>query len=154
MANLYEINEQLTALVDEETGEIADFAAFEALRIERDEKLESLALWIKNLKADAEMYKAEKQAFEEKQRRAEHRMESLKSYLSEFLGGEKFKTARVECSFRRSESVNVTDVSRLASEYLRYDEPTADKIAIKSALKAGKEVAGAELVSKLSLSVK
>lgn len=154
MSELYEINERITALVDEETGEISDFEAFDRLQIERNEKLENIALWIKNLKADAEMYKSEKQAFEEKQRRAERRAEGLKNYLSEFLSGEKFKTARVECSFRRSESVSVTDISQLASEYLRYADPTADKTAIKTAIKSGKEVTGAELVSKLSLCIK
>lgn len=154
MAELYEIDERMTALVDEETGEISDFGAFESLQLERSEKLENIALWIKNLKSDAESYKAEKQAFEEKQRRAERRAEGLKNYLSAFLSGEKFKTPRVECTFRKSESISVTDISQLASEYLRYAEPTADKTAIKSAIKSGKEVTGAELISKLSLCIK
>lgn len=154
MANLYDIDDRITSLVDEETGEISDFEAFDRLQIERSEKIENIALWIKNLKADAEMYKAEKQAFEEKQRKAERRAERLKNYLSTFLSGEKFKTPLVECSFRRSESVSVTDVSQLASEYLRYAEPIADKTAIKTAIKSGKEVTGAELVGKLSLYIK
>ena len=54
MATLYEIDESIKALIDEETGEIADFEAFEALNLERDAKLENIALYIKDLKADAE----------------------------------------------------------------------------------------------------
>lgn len=154
MANLYEINENILALIDEETGEIADYEAFAALQLEREEKIENTALWIKNLKADAEMYKAEKQAFEEKQKRAERRAENLKNYLASFLEGEKFKTAKVDCSFRKSESVNVTDISQLPSEFLKYSEPTADKTAIKAAIKEGKEIAGAELVVKNNLLIK
>lgn len=154
MANLYEINESLTALIDEETGEILDFEAFEALSLERETKLENIALWIKNLNADAAMYKAEKQAFEEKQKRAERKAESLKTYLSTFLNGEKFKTARVDCFFKKSESVNVIDMSRLPSEFLKYSEPTADKTAIKAAIKEGKEVAGAEILVKNNLQIK
>lgn len=154
MANLYEINESLTALIDEETGEILDFEAFETLSLERETKLENIALWIKNLNADAAMYKAEKQAFEEKQKRAERKAESLKTYLSTFLNGEKFKTARVDCFFKKSESVNVIDMSQLPSEFLKYSEPTADKTAIKAAIKEGKEVAGAEILVKNNLQIK
>lgn len=154
MANLYEINESLTALIDEETGEILDFEAFEALSLERETKLENIALWIKNLNADAATYKAEKQAFEEKQKRAERKAESLKTYLSTFLNGEKFKTARVDCFFKKSESVNVIDMSQLPSEFLKYSEPTADKTAIKAAIKEGKEVAGAEILVKNNLQIK
>lgn len=154
MANLYEINESLTALIDEETGEILDFEAFEALSLERETKLENIALWIKNLNADAAMYKAEKQAFEEKQKRAERKAESLKTYLSTFLNGEKFKTARVDCFFKKSESVNIINVSQLSVLYFKYPEPIPDKIAIKAAIKEGKEVAGAEILVKNNLQIK
>lgn len=154
MASLYEINESIMSLVDEETGEITDIEALNTLQIERDTKIENIALWIKNLKADAEMFKAEKQAFDEKQKRAEKKAENLKEYLSGVLCGQKFKTGRVDCSFRSSESVNVTDISVIPTEYLRFAEPTADKTAIKAAIKAGKEIAGAEIVSKRSLIVK
>ena len=49
---LYEIDSRLEALVDPETGEIADFETFEALDMERNRKLENMACWIKNMKAD------------------------------------------------------------------------------------------------------
>ena len=68
--------------------------------------------------------------------------------------GEKFKTARVNCSFRNSESVNVLDLSRIPSEYLRQAEPTADEIAIKAALQSGKTVEGAEIVTNTSVIIK
>lgn len=154
MATLYEINDSIMSLIDEETGEITDIEALNALQIERDTKIENIALWIKNLKADVEMFKAEKQAFEEKQRRAEKKAESLKNYLIGALDGQKFKTARVECSYRSSESVNVTDITIIPTEYLRFAEPTADKTAIKAAIKAGKEIAGAEIVTKSNLLIK
>jgi len=154
MATLYEINENIMALIDEETGEITDIEALNALQIERDTKLENIALWVKNLKADAEMFKAEKQAFEEKQKRAEKKAESLRNYLTNVLGGQKFSTARVSCSFCPSESVNVTDMSALPEEYKRYAEPTPDKTAIKAAIKSGKEIAGAEIITRQNLLIK
>lgn len=154
MADLYEIDRNLTSLVDEETGEILDFEAFEQLQLERDKKLENIALWIKNLKADVEKFKAEKKNFEDKIERAENKTESLKNYLSTFLGGEKFKTARVSCSFRETESVDVTDIGVIPDKYLRYSEPTANKPAIKAAIKGGKEISGAQLIKKSSLIIK
>lgn len=154
MANLYEIDERITALIDEETGEINNFEEFERLQLDRDSKLENIALLVKNLKADAEMYKAEKAAFAEKQQRAEKNAERWKTYLTEALSGQKFKTARVDCSFRASESVNIMDISQLPSEYLKYAEPTADKVALKAAIKSGKEISGAEIVSNSNLIIK
>lgn len=154
MSRLYEIDEQITALIDEETGEIINPELFEQLQLERGEKLESIALWIKDLKADAEALKAEKLAFGERQKRTEKKIESLKSLLSQALGGEKFKTTLVECSFRRSEEVQVDDVYNLPEEYLRYKDPEPDKTALKAAIKEGKEIAGATLVSKLNLLIK
>ena len=49
---------------------------------------------------------------------------------------------------------NVIDMSRLPSEFLKYSEPTADKTAIKAAIKEGKEVAGAEILVKNNLQIK
>lgn len=154
MANLYEIDRKITSLVDEETGEILDFEAFEQLQLELETKKENIALWCKNLRADIEMFKAEKKLFEDKIERAEKKMEGLKNYLLTFLDGEKFKTARVSCSFRETESVDVTDISDIPNRYLKYSEPTVDKLAIKAAIKGGKEISGARIVKKSSLIIK
>lgn len=152
MASLYEIDRRILALVDEETGEITDFEQLDKLQLERDDKIENIALWIKNLKSDEESYKAEKQAFEERQ--AKQKRESLERYLSAALNGEKFKTAKVECSFRKSQRVEVDDVASLPDEFLKYKDPEADKTAIKEAIKEGKEIAGARLVTALNLQIK
>ena len=45
---LYEIDSSLMSLVDEETGEILDKEAFDAVVMERDTKIENVALWVKN----------------------------------------------------------------------------------------------------------
>ena len=151
---LYEIDEAILSCIDADTGEILDADKLNALQIEREKKLENVALWIKNLTSDAEALKAEKQAFAERQKAAESKAESLKKWLTEALAGEKFKTTKVAVSFRKTKSVQVADIWQLDESYVKYAEPTADKAAIKKAIEAGQEVAGATLVENVSISVK
>lgn len=113
--NLYEINSQIMAAfeaaVDMETGEIINEAAYEALnglQMEREEKIEGILLWIKNLTADANALKREKQAFADRQAAAERKAESLKRYVADALAGEKFQTERVSVTWRKSEAAEFT----------------------------------------------
>lgn len=151
---LYEIDQKLLDCIDFETGEIINAEKLTELTMERDEKVEKVALWIKELKAEAEALKAEKQSFADRQRAAENKIESLKKWLTDALNGEKFKTTKVAVSFRKTKSVDVPDIFALDENYVKYSEPTADKAAIKKAIEAGQEVAGATLVENVSISVK
>ena len=151
---LYEIDEAIMSCIDEETGEIIDSEKLDKLQMERDKKIENVACWIKDLKAEAEALKAEKQAFAERQKVAENKMESLKKWLAYALNGEKFKTVRASVSFRTTDKVEIADIYKLDENYLRYKEPEADKDAIKKAIKAGQEVAGVTLVKNTSVIIK
>lgn len=152
--NLFEIENEIMNCWDQETGEILDSDRLDQLEMERDTKIENIALYIKNLTADAEALKAEKQSFAERQKAAENKVESLKKYLATYLAGQKFSTPRVAISFRKTSSVNVTDISQLPEEFLEFADPMPDKTAIKAAIKAGTSVAGAEIVEGKSMSIK
>lgn len=154
MASLYEIDEQIMACVDFETGEIIDEEKLQALQLEFNQKVEGIALWIKNLVAEAKMVKEEKDSLAARQKACENKAESLKKYLGQALGGEKFKTSKVSISYRKSESVEVEDISLLDDDYLKYKEPEADKTKIKAALKNGLELKGVTLVEKNNIQVK
>ena len=151
---LYEIDEAIMACIDAETGEIIDADKLDKLTMERDAKIENVALWIKDLKAEAEALKAEKMAFAERQRVAENKVESLKRYLAYALDGQAFKSTRASVSFRTTDKVEIDDIYNLDENYLRYKEPEADKEAIKKAIKAGQTVAGATLVKSTSVIIK
>ena len=70
MANLWEIDAHIMqACIDTETGEVIDEELLNKLSLERDQKIENIAKWIKNLEADAEAYKQQKTVFAEKQKR-------------------------------------------------------------------------------------
>ena len=149
---LYEIQDNIRRAIeqgfDEETGEIFDASDLEALQIQRDEKIENIALYIKDLKAEAEAIKTEKMNLTKRQQTAENHAESLKRYLTKCLDGEKFKTARVAISYRKSETVEFIDgfdINLLPDQYQRKRDPEADKTALKDALKEGKEIYGVYL---------
>lgn len=148
MATLYELTAALAAFdfeIDEETGEILNADELDELEIERDEKVENLALWIKNLASDAEAYKREKDSFAKKEQAAKKKIESLKNYLTLNLSGEKFKTDRVTISWRKSETVEVTDPGKVPEGWFIPQEPKLDKAGLKSALKDGEQIPGVEL---------
>ena len=151
---LYEIDQAIMDCIDMETGEIINEELLNDLQMERDTKIENVALWIKELKAEAEALKAEKMAFAERQKVAENKMESLKKWLAYALNGEKFKTVRASVTFRTTDKVEIADIYKLDENYLRYKKPEADKDAIKKAIKAGQEVAGATLVPSTSVIIK
>ena len=151
--NLYEIDQAIMDAIDPETGEIID-EAFDSLVMTRNQKLENIGLYIKNLEADAAAFKAEKEAFAERQKAAENKAASLKRYLSDFLAGQKFETLRVKVSFRKSESLEVSEEAKIPEEFLRYKEPEINKADLKKAVKAGLVLEGVQLVEKQNISIK
>ena len=152
MRDLYDIDSWIYACIDEETGEITDPEAFEQISLERDKKIENIVLYVKNLRAEAEMYKAEKEAFAARQEQAERRAESLMKYLSAVLDGEPFETARCACLWRKSTAVEV-DETKLPKKYMVYT-PKPDKRAIRDAITAGIKVKGAQIVERNNLRIK
>lgn len=154
MASLYEINEEILNCVDMETGEIIDVERLSQLQMAFDDKVEGIALWIKDLLSDAAAIKAEKDKLADRQRVCENKAKRLKEYLSGFLGGQKFKTPRVAISYRPSKSVDVLDLSKLPEKYLKYADPTVDKTMVRKALESGIELEGVALVEKQNIQIK
>lgn len=154
MATLYEINEAILSCIDLESGEIIDESALEALQMLRDEKLENVGLWIKNLVAESSALAAEIKTLMERKRYKENKTESLMAYLASALHGERFETSRVVVSWRKSESVNIAEGAVLPEEYLVPVEPRPDKTLLKKDLKEGVEINGVELISKQNIQIK
>lgn len=153
MATLYEINKDLADCIDAETGEIVDVDKYESLGMAREEKIENILLWIKNLRADAEMYKAEAKSFSDKQKSAENKADNLQGWMEKELGGQKFKTNRVQVTYRRSESVKIDDDAKLPEAFVRVKaEP--NKAELKRFLKQGGKVEGVRLEQRTRMSIK
>ena len=88
---LYDIDAQIAALedaaeddmlIDEETGELISVAqALDALRMERDEKIENVACWVKNLCAEADAIRDEEDRLVKRRKAAETKAANLKAWL-------------------------------------------------------------------------
>ena len=155
MSSLYEIDNGILECLDIETGEIIDPERLESLQMERSQKIENVACWIKNLQADSLAYAAEMNAFAERKRKADAKAESLKKWLTMALDGQKFNSAKCEVSFRRSEKVEIVDKAIIPKKYLvKKVEFQPDKNAIKEVLKTGKPVKGCELVENNNAQIK
>ncbi len=156
---LYDINDQIKKAIelgfDPETGEILDASALEQLQIDRNEKIENICLYIKDLKAESAAIKAEKDALDARMKASVKKAESLTNYLQQQLDGEKFKTTKCVVSYRRTQSVDVFDLDALPMDYIRVKTSTEpDKTMIKDAIKAGKDVPGGRLEEHQSMSIK
>lgn len=142
-------------VVDTEDGEIFDLQQFEALQMERDQKIEGMCCYIKNLMAEAVAYEAEEKRMRERRAAKEREIDRCKGYLAGVLYGKKFETPRCKISWRKSEICNVLNIDAVPEEYKRTKVTVdADKTAIKKAIKGGAEVPGAEVIQKLNMTLK
>jgi hypothetical protein len=153
---LYEINEGLEACIDTETGELLDEEKYRALLLAKDEKLENIACWIKNLRAESEAIRSEEIILAGRRKRNEKLIARLELLLENELQGQKFSTARVAVSFRRSEVVDIAEnaIATLPPEFLTYAEPKPNKTEIKKHLKGGGEIAGCTLTEHMNIQIK
>ena len=161
---LYEIDSAILSCTDPETGEIIDPEALDALQMERDRKIEGVALWVKDLKAEAEAIGNEVKALTTRKKAAENKAERLKAWLGEALEGEIFKSAKVRVSYTHNTRLNVIDeqsvVKYIESHYtepeelLRYQLPEIRKDAVKAAIKEGAEIPGACIEATESVVIK
>lgn len=158
---LYEIKhaieDVLEAAVDPETGEVTDEALMDAynnLLMDKNDKVENIGLLIKNLESDAAAMRAEAKNLLARANVATNKAEHLRAYLQMNLGEERFLSPRLAISFRHSKHVEVEDMDRIPTMYLRYKLPELDKKMVTDAIKAGKEVPGCALVESVSMIIK
>ena len=163
MRALYEINQEILDCVDFETGEILDVEKLDALQIEREAKLEGVALWVKDLKAEAEAVKAEADKLNARKKSLENKIDGLKEWLKFALRGEKLNTPRCKVYYTHNTKVTTADEAGLINflktlkepdRFLKFQEPELKKNEIKQALKDGYEIPGAKLEETEGLVIK
>ena len=153
MRALYEIDQDILDCVDMETGEILDTEKLDALQMEREAKLEGVALWIKDLRAEADAVKAEADKLTARKKALDSKVEGLKAWLAGALNDEKLKTARCNVYQTHSTRLNVIDEQSVVAYiqthyrepelYLKFTLPDIRKDAVKTLIKDGAEIPGA-----------
>lgn len=166
MSSLYEVARELLACVkvtedeyvNEDTGEVIDIEQIENLQMSFESKVENIGRWIKNLLSDAEAIKLEEKRLAARRKAFESKAESLKNYLSVCMSGKTFNSPTIQIAWRNSTSVdvNLDELMKYddCDSYLKYTDPTPDKMAIKNAIKSGKEIPGCSIVSKENMQIK
>ena len=163
MRALYEIDQEILDCVDMETGEILDSEKLDALQMERDRKLEGVALWVKDLNYEAQMVKEEYDKLSARKKALDNKITALKTWLLYALRGEKLKSPRCNVYQTHSQKLTVENEGALIrflqtlekpERFLRFKDPELRKDDIKKALKDGYEIPGAALEETESVVIK
>ena len=145
-----ELSEQM---VDIETGEINEeiFAELTELVEEKEDRLESIFLHIKNLASDITALKVERDSFDKRIKRKTREMDRLLDWTTMLQKGKTFETDKVRVKYRKSQRVEINDESLIPEKYIKFKTTKSpDKTAIKDVLKNGGYVEGAVLVERFN----
>lgn len=170
MSNLFDIEKELYELlengfndecIDQETGEINFEKAqsfIDQLQGDRISKIENIALYAQQLRADAAEIKSKEEVLAKRRKAKENKAQWLEDNIKQSLlanGDKRIETAKIYITFRKSVSVNVFDIEKLDKEFLLVKtQVSPDKKALSEALKLGLLIPGAELVENNNLQIK
>lgn len=157
---LYEIannyNSVLELLDNEEATEDEFMDTLNAINDALEVKVDNICRLCKYLDAKAKVYKEETKRLTAMARQAENRAASMKRYLDEqlkLMDIERMDTKLFKLFYRKSDTLKVLNINLVPDVYKKVTVDV-DKMAIKAAIKAGKEIDGAELVINQNLQIR
>jgi hypothetical protein len=159
--NLYEITREALELASLlETEELTP--ELEAALVINQEQLQTkagnYAKVIANIQSDADAIETEIKRLKAMKESKERAITRLKEAVREAMlvsNIDKIESTLFKFSLRRSESVEVDLVEALPSEFRNVKNViTADKVAIKEAIKRGENIIGARIVENFNLQIK
>lgn len=127
------------------------FDTLEGIEAEFEMKAENIAVFIKSVKAEVDMLKAEEQALKRRRQTKERQLESLKVYLlnqMQEIGRKKIDTPKALISIRNNAPSLVIDdelsfinwAEMHNDSLLKYSMPEIRKADVKKAVKAGIDI--------------
>lgn len=156
---LYEIDRAIDDFfmnnIDPETGEMTNLDELEGLQMEREQKLENIGIAIKNIRADIEALKAERENISKRIDQAQRQANSIEAYLAYALQGDKLNTSKVKVTYRKSDSVVIDDLGRVPERFIKVETTyTPMKAELKKAIKEGRDIDGVHLETKNNMVVR
>lgn len=178
--NLFEIQESMMNLleyhVDDLTGEVIETeeefdALYDSIQLDLHTKLDNTNCLIKTIDGDLNVIDREIRRLTAEKKAREAKKEWLKNRIDYFVkrqftdengnidteGVHKYKLElpHSKISYRKSDSVEITNFDLIPSKYIKKKiEESPDKVAIKDAIKNGKEISGAKLVTNYNVQIK
>ena len=154
MTSLYHISEQYSSLLEAiEYGIIPEEAitdTLEAVEGELKEKIDSIACYIKSLRADIRALKDEENSLRERRSDKERKVEYLTDYIDSTLKKleiKRLETARNKITYRKSSRVTILGENEFiewakteAPDLLKFSDPEISLTAIKAAVKNGRHL--------------
>lgn len=165
--NIWQIDSQLESIyadaVDMDTGEINPDAMeqIDALQMERERKVENIALWYKNTQAESKAIAEEIKALQGRKKALDTKSEWQERYLEYALQGQRFETPKVSVSYRKSTTVEFEDEAKFCERFADFSDMVTTKIerkpnraALKKCIKNGMTFEGAYLVDHQNMQIK
>ena len=157
-------NENLTE-EERQNLETAWYDTLEGIEMEFDDKAENVAAYIKMVKSEAEMLKAEESSLKARRLQKEKHIERLKSYLLENMNRisrKKIDGAMARISVRNnpetavfSDEKGFIEWAKIHNDdFLRYKEPEINKTEVRKFLQDGGEIQGVSLGRSQSVIIK
>lgn len=163
MASIYELNKdyaELSAMLEAaETPEEIEAIknTLEMLDCSIEEKIENTAKYMVNVEADIQGINAEIDRLNKIKKSKESTVETLKNnieYSMKQKGIEKLEVGTFKAYYKKSESVEITNLDVIPADYITRVEIKPDKVAIKKAIKAGEVVDGAHIQTNMNFYIK
>ena len=169
MRKLYEINEDIERVLDETytmkiddenavdkaTGEV--FSVVEklnALEIEKNEKIKSVAVYFDDMVAKLDNLKNKIDMLTKRKKTLEREIEGLQSYILFATDNKGFKDDEIEVKVKESKRCDFTDETLIPEKFIKTEiKKSASKTEITKAIKAGEEVPGAVLNTYYSVKI-
>lgn len=169
MRKLYEINEDIERVLDETytmkiddenavdkaTGEV--FSVVEklnALEIEKNEKIKSVAVYFDDMVAKLDNLKNKIDMLTKSKKTLEREIEGLQSYILFATDNKGFKDDEIEVKVKESKRCDFTDETLIPEKFIKTEiKKSASKTEITKAIKAGEEVPGAVLNTYYSVKI-
>ena len=177
---LFEIQDQMMNLLDyggdSETGEIIEDEEefnklYDSIQLDLETKLDNTNCLCKMLDGELDVIDKEIKRLTAEKKSRENKIKWLRSRVDYFVkrqftndNGEldtegvhnyKLSLPHSKISYRKSESVEVTNQDLIPSKFIKkIVEEKPDKVAIKEAIKSGKDVSGVNLVTNYNLQIK
>lgn len=178
--SLFEIQDSMMNLleygVDDETGEIVEteeefIELYNSIQVDLNTKLDNTNCLQKMIDGEIDVIDKEIKRLTAEKKARERKKEWLRNRVDYFVkrqftddkgnidveGIHKYKLElpHSKISYRKSDSVEVIDLNKIPEEYIKTKiEKNPDKVAIKNAIKDGKKIDGATVVTNYNIQIK